>query len=48
MQEHLLDRPLVSNLQAGCSNIADVGKVCLVKIPVIFLPTLNYLCVCEE
>lgn len=43
MQEHLLDRTLVSNSQAGCSNMADVGKVCQMKIPVFFLPALNYL-----
>lgn len=48
MQQHLFDRPVVSNPQAGCSNMADVGKVSLVKIPVIFSSTLNYLSVCEE
>lgn len=48
MQQHLLDRPLVSNPQAGCSNMADVGKVYLMKIPVIVLPTFNYICICEE
>lgn len=48
MQQHLLDSPLVSNPQAGCSNMADVDKVCLMKIPIIFSSTLNYLSLCEE
>lgn len=48
MQLHLLVRPLVPNPQAGCGNMAGVGKVCLMKIPVIVLSTFNSLCVCEN